>query len=101
MKNNRNRRKMKTRKTHLTHLEVDVLHILHVKAHGSPGGGEVSIQLSAIVLKAAVGKTQPWVYLPSSSCKDSTLHVVVVLIVGEVVEDVAIWGKEEQSEAMV
>lgn len=78
-----------------THLEVDILHVLHIKAHSSPSRGEVAIQLPPIVLYAAIGEAEPWVHLTSSSSKHSTLHVVVVLVVGEVVQDVAVWKKNE------
>lgn len=73
-----------------THLEVNVLHVLHVEAHSSPGGGKVAIQLPAIVLNATIGKAKPWVHFPSSGGKHGTLNIVVVLVVGEVVQNVAI-----------
>lgn len=47
---------------------------------------------------AAVGKTEPRVDLPRCGSKHGPLNVVVVLVVGEVVEDVAVWGKEEEEE---
>ena len=79
-----------------THLEVDILHVLYIKAYSTSGCGEVAIQLPPIVLYAAIGEAEPWVYLTSSGSNHSSLYVVVVFIVGEVVQDVAIWRKHKE-----
>lgn len=90
MKEKKKKDENKRRSLCHTHLEVNVLHVLHVEAHSSPGGGKVAIQLPAIVLNATISKAKPWVHFPSSGSEHGTLNIVVVLIVGEVVQDVAI-----------